>query len=182
MPMDDEQSKDGSEASDIAATSNFMPFQIRERMKVAPCVRVQLTKEQFDNFDKLFASVDSSLSYVKELQQGKRKPLKGVRTWQKDEDEVVVVGMSRKIFNLFKQILIQNHNFQDELDGVGEFIPIDDEAKIKSTLKAKLFAFHENRRPAYYGTWQKKSENVKPRKPFAKDDVSLKSFVCFFTH
>lgn len=181
MSIDDEQSKDGSEASDIAATSNFMPFQIRERMKVAPCVRVQLTKEQFDNFDKLFTSVDSSLSYVKELQQGKRKPLKGVRTWQKDEDDVVVVGMSRKIFNLFKQILIQNH-FQDELDGVGEFIPTDDEAKIKSTLKAKLFAFHENRRPAYYGTWQKKSDNVKPRNPFAKDDVSLNSFVYFFIH
>lgn len=59
----------------------------------------------------------------------------------------------------------------DELDGVGEFIPLD-ETNIKSTLKAKLFAFHENRRPAYYGTWQKKTKLVNPRRPFGKDEVS----------
>lgn len=60
----------------------------------------------------------------------------------------------------------------DELEGVGEFIPVD-EAKMKTTLKAKLFSFHENRRPAYYGTWQKRTSKVKPRNPFAKDDVSI---------
>lgn len=91
---DDEGSKDGSEASDIGVTSNFMPFQIRDRMKIAPLVRVQFTKDHLENFDKYFNENSSTQSYLKELKEGKRIPLKGTRTWQleKDEDELVIVG------------------------------------------------------------------------------------------
>ena len=35
--------------------------------------------------------------------------------------------------------------------------------------KAKLLQFYENERPAYWGTWSKKSSVVGPRRPFAKD-------------
>ena len=35
--------------------------------------------------------------------------------------------------------------------------------------KAKLLQFYENERPAYWGTWSKKSCVVGPRRPFAKD-------------
>ena len=31
------------------------------------------------------------------------------------------------------------------------------------------FQFEENERPAYWGTWSKKSSRVGPRRPFAKD-------------
>lgn len=42
--------------------------------------------------------------------------------------------------------------------------------KIRNKLqKAKLLQFHENRRPAYWGTWRKKSVKVTPRRPFLKD-------------
>lgn len=41
----------------------------------------------------------------------------------------------------------------------------------KKLYRAKFFKFHENRRPPYYGTWRKKSETVRPRKPFGLDTV-----------
>lgn len=47
-----------------------------------------------------------------------------------------------------------------------------EETKTKEKYRAKCLMFHENRRPAYYGTWQKKSKVVGPRNPFAKDEVS----------
>uniref|UniRef100_A0A915PPR3 Chromatin assembly factor 1 subunit A n=1 Tax=Setaria digitata TaxID=48799 RepID=A0A915PPR3_9BILA len=35
--------------------------------------------------------------------------------------------------------------------------------------RAKLFQFHDNWRPAYYGTWRKRSTVITGRRPFAKD-------------
>lgn len=98
VQIDDDVSREGSEASDIVVSSNFMPFQIREHMKLAPLVRVQLTRDQREHFDKLFSDVDTSKSYLKELKDGKRKPLKGSKTWQKDEDELMVVGELNSTF------------------------------------------------------------------------------------
>lgn len=42
-----------------------------------------------------------------------------------------------------------------------------------SRMKAKLFQFSENYRPAYYGTWQKRSRFISGRRPFAKDTKQL---------
>lgn len=36
-------------------------------------------------------------------------------------------------------------------------------------MKAKMFKFHENRRPAYWGTWSKTSHAVGPRRPYGKE-------------
>ena len=38
-------------------------------------------------------------------------------------------------------------------------------------LKYKLLQFHENFRPAYWGTWRKKGSTLSPRNPFKKDEV-----------
>ncbi|VDP09010.1 unnamed protein product, partial [Schistosoma curassoni] len=40
-------------------------------------------------------------------------------------------------------------------------------------LRAKLFQFVENYRPAYYGTWRRRSRIVTGRRPFARDDYQL---------
>ncbi|VDN05420.1 unnamed protein product [Thelazia callipaeda] len=37
--------------------------------------------------------------------------------------------------------------------------------------KSKLFQFHDNWRPAYYGTWRKQSHFITGRRPFAKDTM-----------
>ena len=38
-------------------------------------------------------------------------------------------------------------------------------------LKCKLLQFKENFRPAYWGTWRRKSSILSPRNPFRKDEV-----------
>lgn len=39
--------------------------------------------------------------------------------------------------------------------------------------RMKLLQFHENYRPAYWGTWSKKSTHVSPRCPFELDKVKI---------
>lgn len=50
---------------------------------------------------------------------------------------------------------------------------IEPKSNKQEKLKAKFFKFHENRRPAFFGTWRKKSQNLGPRKPFAQDKVKI---------
>ncbi|KNC97636.1 uncharacterized protein SPPG_07105 [Spizellomyces punctatus DAOM BR117] len=45
----------------------------------------------------------------------------------------------------------------------------DDTLSTLGKVKWKLLQFHENFRPAYWGTWSKKSTRVTGRRPFAKD-------------
>lgn len=58
-------------------------------------------------------------------------------------------------------------------DTQGEEHQLEQVKKPKEKYKAKFLHFHENRRPAYYGTWRKKSANVKGRKPFGVDTVNF---------
>ena len=39
--------------------------------------------------------------------------------------------------------------------------------------KFKLLQFHKNYRPAYYGTWRRRSRIISPRNPFRKDEVRV---------
>lgn len=48
-----------------------------------------------------------------------------------------------------------------------------DESKTKMKHRAKFLKFKENRRPAFHGTWRKKSAHITARRPFAQDQVSL---------
>lgn len=40
-----------------------------------------------------------------------------------------------------------------------------------AALRYKLLQFHLNYRPAYFGTWRKKSRSISPKNPFKKDTV-----------
>jgi chromatin assembly factor 1 subunit A len=46
---------------------------------------------------------------------------------------------------------------------------------LKKMYRAKYLKFKENQRPAYYGTWRKKSQSISGRTPFAMDDVWIKT-------
>ena len=58
----------------------------------------------------------------------------------------------------------------------------EDEVMIVSSLpvpqvpmgRYKLLQFHTNYRPAYYGTWRRRSKVITPRNPFRKDEVWIK--------
>ena len=43
----------------------------------------------------------------------------------------------------------------------------------KRWMRAKMLKFKENYRPAYYGTWRKKSKLIRPRAPLTKDTTFL---------
>ena len=49
----------------------------------------------------------------------------------------------------------------------GDVVVLDEESK---KVKVKLLQFHANTRPAWCGTWNKKSSHVTPRRPFGRDD------------
>lgn len=42
--------------------------------------------------------------------------------------------------------------------------------KLRGPLRAKLLQYHEDVRPPYYGTWQRKSKKISGRRPFTMDD------------
>ncbi|KAI8098081.1 chromatin assembly factor 1 subunit A-domain-containing protein [Gilbertella persicaria] len=48
-----------------------------------------------------------------------------------------------------------------------------DHGVLNKHVKMKLLQFHEDVRPAYYGTWTKSHQHVTGRKPFAKDTDAL---------
>lgn len=52
----------------------------------------------------------------------------------------------------------------------GELKPFKIRKKPRGPLRAKLLQYHEDVRPPYFGTWQKKSTQVTGRRPFGKDD------------
>ena len=154
---DDENSKDSAASNESIGgiRSNFMPFQVREMMKLAPCVRLEISKEQLTVLDKCLKTVKSVDGlYLKQL-KGNHKPKSSGKTWpvdEKDVDDVVCIP--------------------DELDGVGENIEVD-EGQMKFKHRAKFLMFTENRRPAYHGTWRKKTADITARRPLMQDKVSL---------
>ena len=61
-----------------------------------------------------------------------------------------------------------------------EVVCVDEEKQSKGTvMKAKLLQFHENYRPAYYGTWRKNSKHITARKPLGQDQVNPLDFITF---
>ena len=43
----------------------------------------------------------------------------------------------------------------------------------RTRILAKVLIFHEDERPGYYGTFTKRSRLIKPRRPFARDDLAI---------
>ena len=101
----DETSKESAEGGGESMKLNFMPFQVRERMILAPLVRFQLSRDQKERLEELIkAGQKTSVElYVEVLKSGSYKPKSMKRTWPAEdkEDDVVVVGKLGK-FKLFK--------------------------------------------------------------------------------
>ena len=63
------------------------------------------------------------------------------------------------------------HFFPYSNDKEVEIIEADCGTTRLEAMKVKLLQFCENYRPAYYGTWGKKSAYICPRNPLKKDEV-----------
>ncbi|XP_045776115.1 chromatin assembly factor 1 subunit A-like isoform X2 [Maniola jurtina] len=142
----------------VSKNNMLSSFTIKSDMRLAPTTRVSLNDDSKKTLDNLLLeqNVSETSLYIKSLKDGSRKPLTDGKTWpltDKDDDDVMIV--------------------EDELpppvDSVSQIITCDSAPHEK--LRPKLLAFHDNRRPPYWGTWRKKSSFIKPRQPFKTDEL-----------
>ncbi|XP_075979555.1 chromatin assembly factor 1, p180 subunit [Anticarsia gemmatalis] len=145
----------------ICSVSNSMlsNFTIKNDMRLAPLVRVNLSDDQKQKLDTYIEKQGENVLYLKSLKDGIAKPLSGGKTWplsDKDDDDDVMIVEDAEL---------------PPMDGAGEILTCEPAPREK--LRPKLLSFHENRRPPYWGTWRKKSASIKPRNPFGQDQKQL---------
>ncbi|CAH0718282.1 unnamed protein product, partial [Brenthis ino] len=152
--------KDQVTVGPVSKNNLLSSFTLKSDMRLAPTIRVNLDAEKQKTLDNHLKeqNVPENALYIKNLKNGVQKPLSNGKTWpmsdKDDQDDVMII--------------------EDELppvDGAGEIISCDTTTREK--LRPKLLAFHENRRPPYWGTWRKKSSSINPRKPFTTDEKLL---------
>ncbi|CAI2733680.1 unnamed protein product [Schistosoma spindalis] len=171
------KSESKKETNTISGTDcgPFIQFEVRKDMRMAPLHRMSqalLSSKQI-NMENLRHSwvngndkdAASSLgllkfgraNYLHELQTGQILPLSYPSTWPIEPPEVQYLGDN--IYPVINSITLKQHGNR----GSGGTV----------WLRAKLFQFVENYRPAYYGTWRRRSCIVTGRRPFARDDYQL---------
>ncbi|CAK9809622.1 Chromatin assembly factor 1 subunit A-A, partial [Anthophora quadrimaculata] len=146
-----EKSVEGENGTEVR---NFMPFEVKADMKVAPVCRRILSEQDKLSLDETCNEGNRPKSdlYLSEIKDKKIIPRKSSRTWPLEaKDEVIILD--------------------EENDGSCNIVNQDVSIEKR---RPKLLQFCENQRPPYWGTWRKRSGNIHPRKPFSKDSVSLK--------
>lgn len=152
---EDEMSIDSTEDVEQSVTKSckFKPFQLKVAMTLAPHVRIQITKKQLSTLDEaLKVSKNKNELYLKKLKSNSYTPFRSEKV---DDSEDV--------------------QFIDDQDNEGDNIMVTDNKCNKNInkLRAKFLSFTENRRPAFYGTWGKKSACITARKPLGQDEVNI---------
>ncbi|NXN85777.1 CAF1A factor, partial [Bombycilla garrulus] len=122
----------------------FAPFEIKENMVLAPLSRVALDPDYLEQLDKLLRAQDAEASFLRDLKC--RKPRTTGPTLVSDSNDsvnsdVVVVDSC-------------------QTDAVPER---------EKFGRMKLLQFSENHRPAYWGTWNKRTSLIRARSPWSKD-------------
>ncbi|CAN9500593.1 unnamed protein product [Ophioblennius macclurei] len=125
-----------------AACGKFAPFEIKENMCLAPLTRVQCEESVLEELDQFLLEPARNVNGLKEW-IGKKPRRSGPTKPRQTEslsDCMAVDGPK-----------------QDGVPDRGRHGPM------------KLLQFHENHRPAYWGTCSKKSAHISPRCPFRQD-------------
>nr|XP_015221168.1 PREDICTED: chromatin assembly factor 1 subunit A isoform X1 [Lepisosteus oculatus] len=130
-----------------AACGKFAPFEIKENMVLAPLSRVQCEEEALEQLDRYLAEPDHSLDCRRHWLSCKHR--RSGPTWPRPTEDVnscvLVVEVPKP-------------------DGVPDR---------RQWSRMKLLQFHENYRPAYWGTWSKRSRLISPRCPLQQDKELL---------
>lgn len=127
----------------------FAPFEIKEHMVLAPRCRATLDQDLCDQLDRLLHQQNVASSFLSDLKG--RLPLRSGPTQ--------VCGHDTDIMN--RDVVIVESS---KVDGVPER---------KKFGRMKLLQFSENHRPAYWGTWNKKTAVIRPRNPWVQDKKLL---------
>ena len=146
------------------SASGFTPFRVKENMKMAPLVRgdPQRAKKSIDSLDMPSGPEGMYLALLKKDyavgKQGKTWPYAKSND---RENDVEIIDDEDPDESDPEDIL-------DESD-VNIIMRKGGDKNVKLP-RAKLLKFHENRRPAYWGTWTKDSKKISGRRPFAMDE------------
>ncbi|VDM30280.1 unnamed protein product [Hydatigera taeniaeformis] len=161
----------GSDECGVSA-SPFMQFELKKDQRQSPVCRLRseaLRQAKRQNVEDLRLSWQSGQfavdgarlglvkfgqpNYLYELRTGRVKPLSFPPTWPVEMPDGGGVPLQNMVALRF------NHG--DSGNGGTVWI------------KAKLLQFFENYRPAFYGTWRRRSYAIGPRRPFTKDCYQL---------
>ncbi|XP_076133901.1 chromatin assembly factor 1 subunit A [Alosa pseudoharengus] len=122
-----------------SACGKFAPFEIKENMCLAPVCRVPCENAVLEQLDQYLAKPDRSITWLKELTWRKPRCCGPTEPKHQDPESNSLVVMKGPQPN-------QQHRG-----------------------RMKLLQFHENYRPAYWGTWSKKSTCISARCPLLQD-------------
>ena len=77
---------------------------------------------------------------------------------------------------------VWSQNDEDSNSDSSSIKELDANGEEQTKFKIKYLHFNPkvHKRPPYYGTWRKRSSKIKPRTPFAKDDVRIILLFCFY--
>ncbi|KFM69809.1 Chromatin assembly factor 1 subunit A, partial [Stegodyphus mimosarum] len=117
----------------------FRPFEVSGHMILAPVVP-QAAQERFDK---------DRLDHFLQFQDGKELYLQILKSGSYHD--------------------VRRRKRERKLKTCEADVILDKSEEAHLTMTAKLLQFSENVRPPYWGTWRKKSKNVRPRHPFGED-------------
>ncbi|XP_067252324.1 chromatin assembly factor 1 subunit A isoform X1 [Chanodichthys erythropterus] len=129
-----------------SACGKFAPFEIKAHMSLAPLTRVQCEDAVLEELDHYLAQPDCTLNGLKDWTKHKPRTSGPTRPSHSAVRDCVVITESQKA------------------DGVPDRHRYG---------RMKLLQFHDNYRPAYWGTWCKKSTHISPRCPLRLDKELL---------
>ncbi|KAA8590044.1 chromatin assembly factor 1 subunit A isoform X1 [Etheostoma spectabile] len=124
-----------------AACGKFAPFEIKEHMALAPLCRVQCEDSVLEELDRFLSNPGENLN--------------GLKDWIGQGHRSSGPTKPRKMNSLSECITVEG--------------PPDGVPDRKRYGSMKLLQFHSNYRPAYWGTWSKKSLHISPRCPIRQD-------------
>ncbi|NWW50929.1 CAF1A factor, partial [Pedionomus torquatus] len=131
----------------------FAPFEIKENMVLAPLSRIALDPDFLEQLDKFLHAQNSDVSFLRDLKC--RKPRKTGPTFVSNSADITLSSFNSDV------VVVVDNCKRDAVPERGKF------------GRMKLLQFCENHRPAYWGTWNKKTTTIRPRNPWAKDSKLL---------
>ena len=166
----------------MATGNNLNLFRVKKNMKLAPLHRVdpdlKMAKAAAVSnvIDVEKSGLNKSELYLGQIKSGGFKAGQSGKTWpasaiKKDDDSDVEIieddddEEMEEIMGSNAAAVVADANEPEAGAGSSK-----KEEHVKSTItKAKLLQFHDNQRPAYFGTWSKTTRKVGPRRPFGMD-------------
>ena len=183
--------------------THLSQFIIKKNMKIAPVSRSSIAIKSKDNLDHILkqsSSDEEHNTYLYILRSNQYVISNCGPTWpiqdvakaregdecdndgecqindEEDDEDQTIASLLELDQSKILEIDIPDESLGNEMNkmnNTSSTLGKDKSNGMFCTTKAKLLQFHENDRPAYWGTWSKKSDVVGPRRPFAKDCHSL---------